>query len=268
MSTQPNLIVSILMALIIHVVGACIVLWTSDDESVQLAEISQGIEIKLDRNAYKNILQEQHEKQQQEAKQVKVEPAKPKKEKPEKEKPKKVKEIQQKAVLEIPKEKVVAYKVQEQVAEKEAPVTEEVDDVQPETVKVASISDKPSQVALANEHQQSPEGEAGAQKPIDMSDDSTKQYIAQLMRHLSRYKQYPAILKKNHVEGKPVIRFSINKSGQVTLIEVKKHTEYAELDQAAMDVFRRASPLPKIPSELERETLTMSLPIEYSLIND
>jgi len=88
------------------------------------------------------------------------------------------------------------------------------------------------------------------------------------MRHLQRYKQYPALLKKDHVEGTPVVRFSINKGGHLTSVEVKKHAKHAELDQAAMDVFRRASPLPKIPSDLERETLTMSLPIEYSLIND
>ena len=126
------------------------------------------------------------------------------------------------------------------------------------------------QIAADNAQQKSAEGVSGTsnQKPLDIRDSATKRYIAALMRHLKRYKQYPASLKKNHIEGKPVIRFSINKSGQVTSVEVKRRSQSAELDQTAMDVFRRASPLPKIPSELERETLTMSLPIAYSLIND
>ena len=181
---------------------------------------------------------------------------------------KEVKAVPQKVVSEELKEKAETYQVQEKAIEKIEP-TQTAVEVAKETMKVASASDVPTQIAQANVKQKNAQGINGTanQKPLEMN-DSTKRYIAKLMRHLQRYKQYPAILKKNHIEGKPVIRFSINKSGHVTNVEVKKHAKSAELDQAAMDVFRRASPLPKIPSELERETLTMSLPIEYSLIND
>jgi periplasmic protein TonB len=268
MNTQPNVMVSVFIAMSIHVAIACIVMRKSSVEVVPFAETGQGVEIKLDRHAYQNILQKQQEKEQKElVKKEASEQGKPKK--PIVKKQIKIKAIQQKAIIEIAKSEMVAYKVQEQPAEQVISVKEAEVVVMKEASNMASATDEPTQVEQINAQQKSIEGVGGKanQTPLEMN-DSTKQYLAQLMQHLKRYKYYPVLLKKNHVEGKPVIRFSINKSGHVTLVEVKRHTKYAELDQAAMEVFRRASPLPKIPSELERETLTMSLPIEYSLIND
>ena len=266
MNTQPNIMVSAAIALLIHIAVAYAVLWKSNAEEVQFAEISQGIQITLDSSAYQNILQ----KQQEEKQQALVKKEEPKPIEPKKIKPIKMKVIQQKVISEVTKEKTVTYKVQEEIAEKVEPVTENAMAAAKETIKVASTQNITLHTEQSSAKQKNTAGVAGAesQKSLDMNDSATKRYIAELMRHLNRYKQYPALLKKNHVEGKPVILFSINKSGQVTQVEVKKQSEYAELDQAAMDVFRRASPLPKIPSDLEREILTMSLPIEYSLIND
>jgi len=267
MTTQPNVMVSLLIALCIHVVIACILLWKNSVEKMQYAEISQGMEIKLDSHAYQSILHKEQEKKEkkQEIKKA-VEKVKPKKEIVKK--IKKIKAVPQKVVSEMPKEKAATYQVKEKIKKKIAP-TETVKEVAEDTNKVATVTKKPTQIAQTNVREKKIKGKNGItdQKPLEMN-DSTKRYIAKLMRHLQRYKQYPALLKKNHIEGKPVIRFSINKSGHLTNIEVKKHAKNAELDQAAMEVFRRASPLPKIPSALERETLTMSLPIEYSLIND
>ncbi len=254
-----------LLALLVHIAIACILSLKSEAEPLQLAEIGQGMNITLDRNTYQNMLKKQQEIKQQTF--IKKEVPKPIQVK----KNKVVKKAIPQKVKPIPKTKVPVYQVQ--AVEKEVPVKAEaaevIEDMKTEKI-AAETSVQAMQQAPINAAQQSAEGISAAenQKPLNINDKATKRYLAKLMRHLQRYKQYPALLKKNHVEGKPVVRFSINKSGQVTKLEVKRHTQYAELDQAAMEVFRRASPLPKIPSELERETLTMSLPIEYSLIND
>ena len=267
MNTQPNGVVCVLIAVLIHIAVACTALWHFDAEDVQFAEIVQGIEITLDSNAYRHILQEQQEKQQKSVKKEAIKQVKPKKQIVKKQT--KAITIEKKEINEVLDPKIVVYQVEEQTVEKVEPVNESVVNVTKETIKVASATETSIHPQQVEEQQHGADGGSGTanQKPVDMN-NSTRRYLAKLMRHLNRYKHYPAMLKKNHVEGKPVIRFSINKSGQVTQLEVKKHSKSAELDQAAMDVFRRASPLPKIPSELARETLTMSLPIEYSLIND
>lgn len=270
MKTQPNILVCVLIALVIHVVIACAVLWNAEAKPLEFAEMAQGMEITLDRHAYQNILQKQQQATVKKAATKPVETTKTKVKKSVVKKQKKAKAIQQKAVTEVQQTKVVTYQVEEKTVEQVMPVTEAAVNEVAEPVKVASAANTPLQTAAVNAPQKSAAGVSGTsnQKPLDMRDSVTKRYIAALMRHLKRYKHYPALMKKNHIEGKPVIRFSINKSGQVTNVEVKRRSQSAELDQTAMDVFRRASPLPKIPSELERETLTMSLPIEYSLIND
>lgn len=268
MNRQPNVMVSILLSLLVHFSIAFAVLWDSQEEVVKLAEVAQGITISLDQNTYEKLLQKaQQKKQQAMVKKEVVKPVKPKKIKVKK--PKKVKEIQQRIININPKPEAVTYKVQAKTVEQVEPVKEP----KSENIKVASATNTPIQTALlaqSNAQQTNAEDAKGSasQQSIDVNDSATKRYLAKLMRHLRRYKQYPVSLKKNHVEGKPVVRFSINKSGHVTNVEVKRRSSSAELDQAAMDVFRRASPLPKIPSEMARETLTMSLPIEYSLIND
>ncbi len=105
-----------------------------------------------------------------------------------------------------------------------------------------------------------------SQAPLKM-DKTTQRYLAKLMRHLNGYKVYPASLKKNGIEGKPVIRFSINQRGQVILAEVKKGSGNSALDQAALEVFAHANPVPPLPKSMNRTTLTLALPIAYSLIN-
>jgi len=107
----------------------------------------------------------------------------------------------------------------------------------------------------------------GTPAPLVM-DDATKRYIRALMRHISQFKAYPAALKKAHIEGTPIIRFTFNKDGEVLETTIKKRSSHQALDQAAIEVFKKANPLPPIPPALRRDTLTMSLPIKFNLIND
>jgi protein TonB len=109
--------------------------------------------------------------------------------------------------------------------------------------------------------------EAGAshnQKPIKMN-SAMKRYIGKLMRHLNQFKHYPANEKKERIEGTPVVRFRVNAKGELALAEVKKRSGSKALDNAAIALFNRANPFPKIPKSMSRNSLTMSLPVEYSL---
>lgn len=107
----------------------------------------------------------------------------------------------------------------------------------------------------------------GKQGPIAMNDE-TKAYIRQLMQHLQRFKHYPKALKKAHIEGTPVVSFTINQQGEITHTAIKKRSQHQALDQAAINVFLQANPLPAIPASLRRDSLSMSLPIKFNLIND
>jgi len=93
-----------------------------------------------------------------------------------------------------------------------------------------------------------------------------QKYLAELMGWLTKHKDYPAHLKKQKIQGTVKVRFSFLKNGEVTFVNVANSSNSAQLDAAAVNVLHRASPLPPIPKILEREKLTITLPIEYSLI--
>jgi protein TonB len=95
-----------------------------------------------------------------------------------------------------------------------------------------------------------------------------KGYLGDLMARLAYHKKYPPELKKKKIQGVVSVRFSINRSGELLSSSIAKSSGNPALDAAALRMVAEASPLPPIPTSIAKESLTLVIPVEYSLITN
>ena len=82
---------------------------------------------------------------------------------------------------------------------------------------------------------------------------------------LHRAKIYPASARERGEQGRAVIRFTILRSGNASGTVILRSSGHREIDLAASSVIARAGPFPPLPEEFALPSLSVTVPIEYSL---
>ncbi|ENJ5391469.1 energy transducer TonB [Campylobacter jejuni] len=145
--------------------------------------------------------------------------------------------------------------------------------------KIEKQDENQAQKEIANASENSKFKNESLSVPLQSNEDKTqtivsgnakeqvKSYQALLMAHLTKFKKYPqeAIMQKQ--EGVVRIRVSIDESGNVLSKELKKSCPYAALNDEALSLFKRASPLPKPPKEMLKngDKISFVMPIDYNI---
>ncbi|BDM05762.1 biopolymer transporter TonB [Campylobacter jejuni] len=145
--------------------------------------------------------------------------------------------------------------------------------------KIEKQDKNQAQKEIANASENSKFKNESLSAPLQSNEDKTqtivsgnakeqvKSYQALLMAHLTKFKKYPqeAIMQKQ--EGVVRIRVSIDESGNVLSKELKKSCPYAALNDEALSLFKRASPLPKPPKEMLKngDKISFVMPIDYNI---
>lgn len=93
-------------------------------------------------------------------------------------------------------------------------------------------------------------------------------YFAQVSAHLNRRKVYPAEARKAREQGVVTVRFTVDRQGGVSNVSLKRGSGHDVLDSVTLDLVRRVAPYPRIPASMARDSITLSLPIDYSLRTD
>jgi len=94
---------------------------------------------------------------------------------------------------------------------------------------------------------------------------SKRDYMASLSAWLNRHKRYPRSAQRRHQEGTVRLRFALDRSGRLLAADVIGSSGYAALDKAALDMLRKAAPLPPIPPEIGQSRLDVVLPVAFDL---
>ncbi len=91
---------------------------------------------------------------------------------------------------------------------------------------------------------------------------SPARWQSRLMAHLERRKRYPSSARGRGEEGTVQVRFSIDDGGNVLSSQIVKSSGHAALDEAVLDLMRRASPVPAPPAGAPK---TITAPVRFNL---
>jgi TonB family protein len=82
-----------------------------------------------------------------------------------------------------------------------------------------------------------------------------------LVAHLDRNKRYPADSAHHNVEI--LLNFTLDRMGHVLSATIKKSSGEPSFDAAALEMMRRANPVPKPPPLIADEGLNFTLPVVF-----
>ena len=80
----------------------------------------------------------------------------------------------------------------------------------------------------------------------EFTEAGSNAYNALVFGHLQKFKRYP--LAAHGASGTVLVRFALNRAGEVISSEVTKSSGNGVLDREALDILRRASPFPAFPA--------------------
>lgn len=127
--------------------------------------------------------------------------------------------------------------------------------VQPEPVAVPVPPPPPSQPAALKKESSVPAVESSLLLTYGQS----------ISKEIKRYQKYPPVAQRRGWEGTAEVLLLIAADGKVTSITLGKTSGRPVLDEEALNMVRRASPLPQAPQTLRGRELTVTVPIVFKL---
>jgi len=88
-----------------------------------------------------------------------------------------------------------------------------------------------------------------------------------LLGHLSRYKRYPTSAAHQQRQGVVYIRVTLDRQGNVKSVQMTRSSDTVALDNEAIQLPQRASPVPPPPDSLSpgQPQITVTIPIRFDL---
>ena len=90
-------------------------------------------------------------------------------------------------------------------------------------------------------------------------------YFSQLKSALAQSKRYPRASRRRNEEGVVSLSFVAHADGSVSDVNITKSSGHKRLDNAVLDMIKRATPLPKFTKGMEARELRINLPVSFKL---
>jgi protein TonB len=92
-----------------------------------------------------------------------------------------------------------------------------------------------------------------------------QRWMKGLVERLQRFKRYPDEANRRGIKGVAVVRFTVDRTGQVVSSEVLQSSGSPILDEEALALVKRASPFPLPPGTVTDEYLANDFPIWFGM---
>jgi protein TonB len=120
------------------------------------------------------------------------------------------------------------------------------------------------QQAAATERNNSGSEVSAALETAKTAEITPDEWQAEMLAKLASSKRYPDGARSRGEKGIVFLKFAVNPKGDVTAAEIAKSSGFPELDQAALDMIARASPLPAPPAVIAR-AVGITVPVDFGL---
>jgi protein TonB len=90
-----------------------------------------------------------------------------------------------------------------------------------------------------------------------------ERWAIKMSQRLQRFKRYPEAAERRNIEGVTIVRFTVDRSGQLVASEVLQSSGSPILDEEALALLKRASPFPAPPDGIPDTLLENSLPVGF-----
>lgn len=92
-------------------------------------------------------------------------------------------------------------------------------------------------------------------------------YTQMISLWIQKFKVYPEEARAQGLKGAAVVRIRIDRRGNIHYQALEKATGIPLLDRAALDMIRRANPVPAVPNDYPAgESFEFLIPVNFSLI--
>jgi len=107
-----------------------------------------------------------------------------------------------------------------------------------------------------------PKPKAPTEQDIEMARGN---YGNLLSREFAKYKQYPRIAQMRGWQGTSKVELHIDANGNITSSTISESSGFEVLDKQALEMVRKASPLPLPPEVLRGREFTIIVPVAFRL---
>lgn len=100
----------------------------------------------------------------------------------------------------------------------------------------------------------------------DKTADIKARYEQMISLWIQKFKLYPDSAREKGLQGKTVVRIRIDRRGNIRYSALEDTTGSEELDRAALDMVRRANPVPAVPENyVAGELFEFLIPVKFQI---